>query len=112
VIDVPGGGKLEVVARERRYRDPVGTLRLDVVDRAGAALGADLGLFGRGARLRPDDACGTRMKRSTAPSASSSIRISIRPAQPPHGTGRPSARRGMAWTGVSGVSCRRERADG
>src|SRR6266487_2918405 len=35
VIDVPGGRKQRVEARERRYRQPVGTLRVDVVDCAG-----------------------------------------------------------------------------
>ena len=34
VIDVPGGRRQEVVARRRRYKQPVGTLRLDVVDAA------------------------------------------------------------------------------
>jgi Tol biopolymer transport system component len=34
VIDVPGGRRQEVVARTRRYRNRVGTIRLDVVDAA------------------------------------------------------------------------------
>ena len=57
VIDVPGGGKHEIVAGERRYRDPVGTLRLDVVDRAGRPLSARISVSsaeGRG--YAPDDA--------------------------------------------------------
>src|SRR5258706_1409143 len=57
VIDVPGGAKHEIVAGERRYRDPVGTLWLHVVDRAGRPLSARISATtaeGRG--YAPDDA--------------------------------------------------------
>jgi len=40
VIDVPGGRKQRIVARGRRYKDAVGTLRLNIVDRAGRPLAA------------------------------------------------------------------------
>ncbi len=56
VIDVPGGRKQPVAARERHYREPVGTLRLDVVDRAGRTLAARISVTtaeGRG--YAPDD---------------------------------------------------------
>ena len=57
VIDVPGGKKQRVEVRERRYREPVGTLRITVVDRMGAPLGARISVTtaeGRG--YAPDDA--------------------------------------------------------
>src|SRR5258708_1118213 len=53
VIDVPGGGKHEIVAGERRYRDPVGTLRLDVVDRAGRPLSAPISVTSTAGRAYP-----------------------------------------------------------
>ncbi len=56
-IDVPGGEKHQVVARERRYKGPVGRLRLNVVDRAGRPLAARVAVTtaeGRG--YAPDDA--------------------------------------------------------
>ncbi|HEX9348617.1 MAG TPA: CehA/McbA family metallohydrolase [Gemmatimonadales bacterium] len=57
VIDVPGGRKQPVAARERHYRGAVGTLRIDVVDRAGRPLSARMSVTtaeGRG--YAPDDA--------------------------------------------------------
>jgi hypothetical protein len=57
VIDVPGGRQQPVAARERHYREPVGTLRLDVVDRGGRPLAARISVTtaeGRG--YAPDDA--------------------------------------------------------
>src|SRR5437867_6107194 len=57
VIIVPGGQKQQVVARERRYKDPVGTLKLNVVDHAGRLLAARVSVTtaeGRG--YAPDDA--------------------------------------------------------
>ena len=56
VIAVPGGQKQQVVARERRYKDPVGTLELNVVDRSGRLLAARVSVTtaeGRG--YAPDD---------------------------------------------------------
>src|SRR3989449_7231845 len=38
VIDVPGAHRRQIVASERRYRDPVGRLRLVVVDAAGGPM--------------------------------------------------------------------------
>ena len=57
VIDVPGARKRAVPARVRRYRDPVGTLQVEVVDRAGRPVAARLSVTtaeGRG--YAPDDA--------------------------------------------------------
>ena len=57
VIDVPGGRQQPIAARERHYRGPVGTLRIDVVDRAGRPLSARISVTtaeGRG--YAPDDA--------------------------------------------------------
>src|SRR5467141_3776287 len=57
VMDVPGGRKQPIAARERHYRGPVGTLRIDVVDRAGRPLSARVSVTtaeGRG--YAPDDA--------------------------------------------------------
>jgi len=57
VIDVPGGRKQQIVARARRYREPVGTLRVNVVDHAGRPLSARISVTtaeGRG--YAPDDA--------------------------------------------------------
>ena len=57
VMDVPGGRKQAIVPRARRYREPVGTLRLNVVDRTGRPLSARISVTtpeGRG--YTPDDA--------------------------------------------------------
>src|SRR2546426_223871 len=57
VIDVPGGRKQPIAARERHYRGPVGTLRIAAVDRAGRPLSARISVTtaeGRG--YAPDDA--------------------------------------------------------
>jgi Tol biopolymer transport system component len=58
VIDVPGGRRLEVVARTRRYRNPVGHVRLSVVDAAsGRAVEARVSVAGSDGRdYVPDDA--------------------------------------------------------
>src|SRR6266850_5909265 len=57
VLEIPGAYKRRVHALERRYRDPVGSLRVTVVDRAGHPLPARISLTtaeGRG--YAPDDA--------------------------------------------------------
>ena len=57
VIDVLGGRKQPIEARERRYREPMGTLRIGVADRAGRPLAARISVTtaeGRG--YAPDDA--------------------------------------------------------
>src|SRR6267378_3195500 len=57
VIDVVGARRQRVEARERRYHGTVGTLRIDVVDRAGRLLPARISVTtaeGRG--YAPDDA--------------------------------------------------------
>ncbi len=57
VIEVPGGRKQPVAARERRYRGSVGTLRVDVVDRAGQPLSSRVSVTTREGRgYAPDDA--------------------------------------------------------
>lgn len=57
VIEVPGGRKQPVEARERRYREPVGRMRVDVVDRAGQPLSARVSVTTREGRgYAPDDA--------------------------------------------------------
>jgi len=57
VLEIPGAYKRRVNALERRYRDPVGSLRVTVVDRAGHPLPARISVTtaeGRG--YAPDDA--------------------------------------------------------
>ena len=57
VLEFPGAYKRRVTALERRYRGPMGSLRIDVVDRAGRALPARISVTtaeGRG--YAPDDA--------------------------------------------------------
>jgi len=57
VLEIPGAYKRRVHALERRYRDPVGSLRVTVVDRAGHPLPARISVTtaeGRG--YAPDDA--------------------------------------------------------
>ena len=57
VMGIPGAYKRRVRALERRYRDPVGSLRVTVVDRAGRPLPARISVTtaeGRG--YAPDDA--------------------------------------------------------
>jgi len=57
VIDVPGGKKRRVEARQRHYRGTVGTLRIDVVDRSGRAIAARLSVTAEDGRgYAPDDA--------------------------------------------------------
>jgi TolB protein len=57
LIDVVGGRKQPVEARERRSREPVGTLHVDVVDRAGRPLPARISVTtGEGRGYAPDDA--------------------------------------------------------
>ncbi|HXM39337.1 MAG TPA: CehA/McbA family metallohydrolase [Gemmatimonadales bacterium] len=57
VIDVPGGRKQPVAATERRYREPVGTLRVVTVDRAGRTLSARISVARPDGRAyAPDDA--------------------------------------------------------
>jgi hypothetical protein len=57
VIDVPGAQKRRVAARQRRYKGAVGTLRVDIVDRAGHPMPARISVTtseGRG--YAPDTA--------------------------------------------------------
>src|SRR5438105_9165258 len=57
VMEIPGAYERRVTALERRYRDPVGLLRVTVVDRAGRLLPARISVTtaeGRG--YTPDDA--------------------------------------------------------
>ena len=57
VIDVPGGRKQPITATERRYREPVGTLRVVIVDRAGRTLSARISVARPDGRAyAPDDA--------------------------------------------------------
>ena len=57
VIDVIGGKKQAVAARQRRYLGEVGTLRLEVVDRTGRRLSARVSVTGPDGRgYAPDDA--------------------------------------------------------
>jgi TolB protein len=56
VIDVVGGRKQVVEPRQRRYRAPVGTLRLDVVDGAGRPLSARISVTTREGRGYAPDA--------------------------------------------------------
>ena len=57
VIAVVGGRRQRVEPRERRYRDPVGTLRVEIVDRAGHKLPARISVTDRDGRgYAPDDA--------------------------------------------------------
>ena len=58
VIDVPGGRRQEVVARDRRYPEPVGRVRVTVVDAAtGRPLEARVSVSGADGRdFAPDDA--------------------------------------------------------
>jgi TolB protein len=58
VIDVPGGRRQEVVARTRRYKGPVGSVRLSVVDAAtGRPVEARVSVTaGDGRGFAPDDA--------------------------------------------------------
>jgi Tol biopolymer transport system component len=57
VIEVPGGKKQRVDARQRHYRGAVGTLRIDVVDRSGRAIAARLSVTAAdGLGYAPDDA--------------------------------------------------------
>jgi hypothetical protein len=57
VIDVPGARRQRVVASHRRYRVPVGRLRVVVVDRAGRAVAARVSVTrADGRAYAPDDA--------------------------------------------------------
>ncbi len=57
VIEVPGERRQSVEARERRYRGSVGTLRVDVVNRAGQPLSTRVSVTTREGRgYAPDDA--------------------------------------------------------
>jgi len=57
VIDVPGARRRQIVPFERRYREPVGRLRIVVVDRGGRALAARVSVTGADGRAyAPDDA--------------------------------------------------------
>src|SRR5256885_16197589 len=53
VIDVPGARRRQIVASERRYRDPVGRLRLVMVDAAGRPPPARAAACGVGRRAFP-----------------------------------------------------------
>ena len=57
VIGVPGGQRRRVAATERRYREPVGRLRIVVVDQAGHPVAARLSVTSLDGRAyAPDDA--------------------------------------------------------
>jgi len=57
VIDLPGAQRRQIVASERRYREPVGRLRIVVVDAAGRPLAARLAVASADGRAyAPDDA--------------------------------------------------------
>src|SRR5205823_2851324 len=57
VIDVPGGRREPIVATRRRYRGPVGRLRIEVVDRGGRPLPARVSVTRPDGRAyAPDDA--------------------------------------------------------
>src|SRR2546425_3468034 len=57
VIDLPGAHRRQIVASERRYREPVGRLRIVVVDAAGRPLAARLSVTSSDGRAyAPDDA--------------------------------------------------------
>jgi len=57
VIDVVGGRKQPVVVTERRYRDPVGQVRIVTVDAAGRPLAARISVSrAEGRAFAPDDA--------------------------------------------------------
>jgi Tol biopolymer transport system component len=57
VIDVPGGRKQAVETTERRYREPVGTVRIITVDAAGRPLSARISVARPDGRAyAPDDA--------------------------------------------------------
>ena len=83
VIDVPGGRREPIVATRRRYRGPVGRLRIEVVDRGGRCCPrASRSRGPTGGPMRPTMPGVTRMKRSTAASTPSSTATSTRPAPP------------------------------
>ncbi len=57
VVDVPGGRRQRIEAKERRYREPMATLRVDIVDHGGHRMAARVSVTrpdGRG--YAPDDA--------------------------------------------------------
>jgi Tol biopolymer transport system component len=57
VIDLPGARRRRIVVSERRYREPVGRLRILVVDRGGRALAARVSVArADGRAYAPDDA--------------------------------------------------------
>src|SRR5437899_3084888 len=57
VIDVPGGRRQQVEARQRVYHGAVGTLRLEIVDQAGRGISARISVTGPDGRgYSPDDA--------------------------------------------------------
>ena len=58
ILELPGGRISDVVARDRRYRAPAGTLRIEVTDAAtGAAVAARVSVTGADGRAyAPDDA--------------------------------------------------------
>jgi len=57
IVDMPGGGRMEVRAERRRYRSPVGRLRLGVVDLRGRHLPARVSVTGADGRsFAPDGA--------------------------------------------------------
>ncbi|TFH67098.1 MAG: hypothetical protein E4G90_00115, partial [Gemmatimonadales bacterium] len=57
VVDVPGGRRQQVFPRDRRYRTPVGRLRVSIESPDGAALGTRVSVFDEtGKSWTPDDA--------------------------------------------------------
>jgi len=57
ILDLPGARKQRVVVTDRRYREPMGKLRIVIVDRDGHALAARVSVSGPDGRAyAPDDA--------------------------------------------------------
>src|SRR2546427_583782 len=57
ILDLPGAWKQRVVVTDRRYREPMGKLRIVIVDRDGHALAARVSVSGPDGRAyAPDDA--------------------------------------------------------
>jgi len=83
VIDLPGAQRRQIVAAERRYLEPVGRLRIVVVDAAGRPLAARLAVASADGRLMRRTTPGaTPTRRSIGPIARSNTAISTVPVRP------------------------------
>src|SRR5436309_7783908 len=102
VIAVPGAQRRQIVASERRYREPVGRLRLAVVDAAGRPLPARVSVTrSDGRAYAPDDAW--RHADEAFDSHRAWVRVRLLPHfryGRAHGPGRSRAGGSVAWTGV------------